>query len=87
MDQPEIVMYATDTCPYCQAARRLFNGKAVRWTEISVSAEPGRKSEMIERSGRRTVPQVFIGNQHIGGFDDLDTLDQEGALDRLLGLQ
>ncbi len=82
----EIVVYSRPTCPFCTAAGRLLRGKGVEWTEIDISAEPGRRAEMIERSGRRTVPQIFIGDDHVGGFDDLDALDQEGALDRMLGL-
>jgi len=80
----QVEMYIKPTCPYCSAAARLLRDKGVSWTEIDISAEPARRDEMIERSGRRTVPQVFIGDAHVGGFDDLDALDQEGALDRML---
>ncbi len=79
-----IVMYSRAACPYCVAARNLLKSKDVRWTEVSLDAEPGRRAEMMERTGRRTVPQIFIGDVHVGGFDDLDALDQEGELDRLL---
>ncbi|MEE4305028.1 MAG: glutaredoxin 3 [Wenzhouxiangella sp.] len=79
-------MYTKPTCPFCTAAARLFQNKGVNFTEIDIAAEPERRDEMIERSGRRTVPQIFIGDEHVGGFDDLDALDQEGALDRMLGL-
>ncbi len=81
----KIEMYMRPTCPFCAAAGRLLRSKGVEWTEIDISAEPERRDEMIDRSGRRTVPQVFIGDEHVGGFDDLDALDQEGALDRMLG--
>lgn len=81
-----VLMYATATCPFCTAARNLLRDKGVRWTEIAVDADSGKRDEMIERSGQRTVPQIFIGDEHVGGFDDLDALDQEGALDRMLGL-
>jgi glutaredoxin 3 len=82
----KIEIYIKPTCPFCQAAARLFRDKGVDFTEIDIAAEPERRDEMIERSGRRTVPQIFIGDEHVGGFDDLDALDQEGALDRMLGL-
>jgi glutaredoxin 3 len=80
----EIVMYVKPTCPFCTAAGKLLHGKGVKWREIDIAAEPERRDEMIERSGQRTVPQIFIGEEHVGGFDDLDALDQEGALDRML---
>ncbi len=80
----QVVMYTKPTCPFCTAAERLFRSKGVDFTVIDIAAEPERRDEMIERSGRRTVPQIFIGDEHVGGFDDLDALDQEGALDRML---
>lgn len=79
-------MYATSSCPFCTAARNLLRDKGVTWTEIAVDSDPDKRDEMIERSGQRSVPQIFIGDEHVGGFDDLDALDQEGALDRMLGL-
>lgn len=85
MSTPEIVMYVKASCPYCIAAQRLLKSKGVDWQEVSLLAEPQRRDEMIERSGRRTVPQIFIGETHVGGFDDLQALDQRGQLDRLLG--
>jgi len=84
MSAAEIVIYTKATCPYCQAAQRLLSAKGVSWTEISLLNEPHRRDEMIERSGRQTVPQIFIDDRHVGGFDDLNALDQEGALDRML---
>lgn len=80
----KIEMYVKSTCPFCSAAGQLLRRKGVEWTEIDIGAEPDRRDEMIERSGRRTVPQIFIGAEHVGGFDDLEALEQEGALDRLL---
>jgi glutaredoxin 3 len=77
-------MYATGWCPYCSRARALLERKGVRWTEIDVEAEPGRRAEMIERSGRRTVPQIFVGEHHVGGSDDLHELERKGGLDALL---
>jgi glutaredoxin 3 len=84
MNHKPVVMYSTSYCPYCVAARNLLQSKGVSWTEVSLDAEPDKRAEMMARSGRRTVPQIFIGDSHVGGFDDLDALDQEGALDRLL---
>lgn len=84
MGQPSILVYATRTCPYCVAARALLQSKGVQWREVLVDAEPEERAKMEERSGRRTVPQIFIGEQHIGGFDDLQALDQAGGLDPLL---
>ena len=79
-----IVLYAKQTCPYCTMAKRLLTEKGQTWTEIDVETEPGRREEMIRRTGRRTVPQIFIGDRHIGGFDDLAALDARGELDPLL---
>ena len=79
-----IVMYASPFCGYCSAAKRLLAEKGVEYTEIDVVAEPERHVEMIERSGRRTVPQIFIGARHVGGYDDLKALDASGELDALL---
>lgn len=85
MSSKQVVMYTKSSCPFCTAARSLFRDKNVEFTEIAIDGDADRRSEMIERSGRRTVPQVFIGDEHVGGFDDLDALEQEGALDRMLG--
>lgn len=82
--RPEVTMYATGWCPYCARARALLERKGVTWTEIDVEAEPARRTEMIEKSGRRTVPQVFFGDRHVGGSDDLHDLERSGKLDALL---
>jgi len=79
-----VIMYATAACPFCSAARELLRAKGVQWTEVSVDVEPDKRAEMMSRTGQRTVPQIFVGDFHVGGFDDLDALDQEDALDRLL---
>lgn len=84
MSQATIVMYATSSCPYCVAARGLLNSKRVQWTEVPVDLQPEKRAEMMQRSGRHTVPQIFIGDRHIGGFDDLSLLDRRGELDPLL---
>ncbi|MCC7490105.1 MAG: glutaredoxin 3 [Gammaproteobacteria bacterium] len=82
----EVVIYTKPTCPYCAAAKALLKGKGVSYREIDIAGDDGRREEMIARSGRRTVPQVFIGSRHVGGFDDLSALDQQGGLDPLLGI-
>jgi thioredoxin reductase (NADPH) len=80
-----IEMYTRSWCPYCDMAKRLLRAKGQEWTEIDIEAAPGRREEMIERSGRRTVPQIFIGGRHVGGFDDLAALEDAAELDPLLG--
>ncbi|MGC4027262.1 MAG: glutaredoxin 3 [Steroidobacteraceae bacterium] len=77
-------MYATGWCPYCARARQLLQSKGAHWTEIDIEAVDGARAEMQQRSGRRTVPQIFIGERHIGGCDDLHALDRAGELDPLL---
>lgn len=81
---PAVLMYANGWCPYCAAARSLLGRKGAVITEIDVDAEPARRIEMVERTGRRTVPQIFIGQRHVGGYDDLAALDRAGDLDPLL---
>jgi len=83
MGAAAITMYATTWCPYCARARALFERKGVTWTEIDVDDAP-RRAEMIERAGARTVPQIFIGDRHVGGCHDLYALDAAGGLDPLL---
>lgn len=83
-DAAEIVMYSSPLCGYCAAAKRLLRSKGVAYTEISTLMNKARREEMIERAGRRTVPQIFIGERHIGGYDDLHALDVRGELDPLL---
>ncbi len=80
----EIIMYTANLCPYCTMAKRLLQGKGVSFTEINVDAEPGMREAMMQKTKRRTVPQIYIGEQHIGGFDDLYALDQKKQLDPLL---
>jgi len=81
----QITMYTQPNCPYCDRAKALLQAKGQTWTEIDVAAEPGRRSEMMERSGRRTVPQIWIDDRHVGGSDELHALDASGELDELLG--
>ncbi|TAK88416.1 MAG: glutaredoxin 3 [Betaproteobacteria bacterium] len=80
----KIVMYMTASCPFCQSAERLLAEKGVPVEKIRVDLEPGRRAEMMKKSGRRTVPQIWIGERHVGGCDDLYALEREGRLDPLL---
>jgi glutaredoxin 3 len=79
-----ITIYTKPTCPYCTAAKTLLRDKQSAFTEIDISTNPGLREEMMSRSGRRTVPQIFIGNTHVGGYDDLAALNDAGRLDALL---
>jgi len=82
---PIVRMYSTQICPYCVRAERLLNKKGVEIIEkILVDKNPTEMKKMMEITGRRTVPQIFIGDKHIGGFDDLTELDMEGGLEPLL---
>jgi glutaredoxin 3 len=81
----KITMYTTAVCPFCQRAERLLQSKGVTAIEkIRVDLEPARRMEMMEKTGRRTVPQIYIGETHVGGFEDLAALDRAGRLDGLL---
>jgi glutaredoxin 3 len=81
----KIVMYATGVCPFCLMAERLLKSKGVSEIEkIRVDLEPQRRQEMMERTGRRTVPQIYVGDRHVGGYDDLAAHDRAGGLDPLL---
>ncbi|HEV7820765.1 MAG TPA: glutaredoxin 3 [Burkholderiales bacterium] len=80
-----VKMYTTGVCPYCQMAERLLVSKGIGTIEkIRVDLEPARRAEMMERTGRRTVPQIYIGETHVGGYDELAALDRAGKLDELL---
>ncbi|CNH89188.1 glutaredoxin 3 [Yersinia thracica] len=80
----KIEIYTKVTCPYCHRAKALLNSKGAAFHEIAIDNDPAKREEMIARSGRTTVPQVFIDGQHIGGCDDLHALDARGGLDPLL---
>lgn len=82
----KVVIYTTSWCPYCERARQLLNSKGVTFEEIDIEASPDKRSEMQARSGRRSVPQIFVGSTHVGGSDDLHDLDASGGLDRLLAV-
>ena len=81
---PKVQFYATSWCPYCTRARQLLASKGVEIEEIDIEARPGAREEMVTRSGRSSVPQIFINQTHIGGCDDLIALDVAGGLDPLL---
>ena len=77
-------MYSTGVCPFCIMAERLLKAKGVDIEKVRVDLEPARRAEMVERTGRRTVPQIYVGERHVGGYDDLAALDRAGGLDPLL---
>jgi glutaredoxin 3 len=82
---PAVKMYSTAVCPYCQMAERLLTSKGVTAIEkIRIDLDPAKRDEMMEKTGRRTVPQIYIGETHVGGFDDLSALDKAGGLAPLL---
>jgi len=83
-NEPQVVIYSTETCSYCSAARMLLKRKGVKYEDILVSRDQEKRAEMERRSGRRTVPQIFINDEPVGGFDELQALDREGRLDELL---
>jgi glutaredoxin 3 len=82
--EPKVLMYTTAWCPYCNRARALFQQKGVAYKDIDVEQVEGARDEMRARSGRNTVPQIFVGELHLGGYDDTRALDQKGELDKLL---
>ena len=77
-------MYCTASCPFCHSAERLLVGKGAVIEKVRVDLEPSRRAEMAQRSGRRTVPQIWIGSRHVGGYEDLYALEREGKLSPLL---
>ncbi|MBE3026477.1 glutaredoxin 3 [Janthinobacterium sp. BJB1] len=79
-----VIVYSTAVCPYCVRAERLLEAKGVAVQKIRVDLDPEERVKMMERTGRRTVPQIYVGDTHVGGFDDLYALDQAGKLDPLL---
>jgi len=83
----EVIMYATRFCPYCMRARSLLKKKGVEYTEISVGRDRDLWDEMEQRSGRNTVPQIFINDESVGGYDDIAALDRQGELDQKLGIE
>jgi glutaredoxin 3 len=84
MSSPAITVYTTGWCPYCSRAKALLERKGAAYVEIDIETTTDARADMMARSGRRTVPQIFIGDRHIGGCDDLHALDAAGGLDPLL---
>ena len=81
---PEVIIYSSDNCGYCQMAKQLLASKGADYTEIRVDIDVDQRQIMMDKSGQRTVPQIFINDQHVGGFDDLKALEDAGKLDSLL---
>ncbi|MGS0742122.1 glutaredoxin 3 [Glaciimonas sp. GG7] len=82
---PHVLMYSTAVCPYCMRAEQLLNARGVESIEkVRIDLDPQQRDEMMTKTGRRTVPQIYIGETHVGGFDDLKKLDDEGKLQALL---
>ncbi len=84
MSHASVVLYTTPYCPFCIRAKELLERKQVGFREIGVDRDPALRQEMMSRSGRRTVPQIWIGELHVGGFDELAALDRRGELDALI---
>ena len=82
---PKVEIYTSPLCGYCHAAKRLLDGKGISYTEFDVLAAPAKRDEMLGRAnGRHTVPQIFVGAHHVGGYDDIAALERQGKLDPLL---
>lgn len=86
-EKPEVVVYTAAFCGYCAGAKSLLEKKGVDYLEIRIDKEAGKREEMEQRSHRDTVPQIFIGSEHVGGFDELVELDMDDELDPMLGLE
>jgi len=83
----KVELYTTPTCPYCLAAKALLENKGIAFTEMTVIGDPAKRQEMLSRAnGSHTVPQIFIDDMHIGGFDDMNALERQGKLDGLLNM-
>ncbi|MBF6023631.1 glutaredoxin 3 [Lysobacter niastensis] len=82
---PEIVIYTTAICPYCVAAKNFLKSKGQSWTEVRVDLDPSEREKMVARARRTSVPQIFVGETHVGGYDDMIALHREGGLEPLLG--
>ncbi len=87
IEKPKVVMYTAAFCGYCAGAKSLLEKKGVDYHEIRIDKEAGKRGEMEQRAGRDSVPQIFIGEEHVGGFDELVELDMDDALDPMLGLE
>ena len=83
----QVVIYTTDYCPFCSRAKALLRSKGVNFEEIDLARDARLREEVQQRTGRRTVPQIFIDGVSVGGFDEIKQLDEDGELDRMLGIQ
>ncbi|PIQ85580.1 MAG: glutaredoxin 3 [Candidatus Omnitrophica bacterium CG11_big_fil_rev_8_21_14_0_20_45_26] len=83
---PKVTIYTKDYCPYCQAAKRLLEDKQVAFEEINASKDPSALTAVIKKTNHQTVPQIFIGDDFVGGFQELQALDESGQLDKKLGI-
>lgn len=81
---PKILIYTANLCPYCTMAKRLLDKKGATYSEVNIDSKPGLREKMMQETRRRTVPQIFIGDFHVGGFDDLHALEMKNELDTLL---
>ena len=82
---PEIIIYSTAVCPYCVAAKNLLKSRGLDYAEIRIDTDPARREEMLARAQRRTVPQIFVNDRHVGGYDDLVAAERSGELAKLIG--
>lgn len=80
----DVLIYSTGVCPYCVAAKNFLNNKGVGYTEVRIDTDPARRQEMLDRARRTSVPQIFIGDVHVGGYDDMVRMDRAGELQPLL---
>lgn len=83
----DVLMYTTAICPYCVAAKNFLKSRGASWTEVRVDTDPARRAEMMDRTQRTSVPQIFIGERYVGGYDELVALDRAGSLKPMLEAQ
>lgn len=84
MSTPEVTIYSSAICPYCVAAKNFLKSKGVDWTEVRIDMDPAERERMMQRTRRTSVPQIFVGDVHVGGYDDMMALHREGKLEPLL---
>lgn len=80
-----VTIYSTAICPYCVAAKNFLDSRGIAWEEVRIDRDPARRQEMLDKARRTSVPQIFVGDVHVGGYDDLVALAREGGLDELVG--
>ena len=85
--QPPITLYTSAVCAYCMAAKNFLKSRDLEWNEVRIDLDPAERERMVERAGRTSVPQIFIGEAHVGGYDDLVALQRAGKLEDLLAAQ